>query len=157
LAGCGGDDSHGLTAARTTTRPAATSPDQAATSTPETTPRKSTGPGGTTAPSTSPESQQGGAGDEEPARSLALLTGRGGRITPRVVRVPAYISIRVEVRSADGGTYSLQFGDRVLSAGGDVSSVSGSFPGLRPGKALVGRSPDGTTQVRIEATAKPGP
>ncbi len=37
---------------------------------------------------TSPEDQPGGGGDEEPARSLALFTGEGGRITPRVVRVP---------------------------------------------------------------------
>ncbi len=50
----------------------------------------------------SPEDEPGGAGDEEPARTLALFTGEGGRITPRTVRVPAFISIRVELRSEDG-------------------------------------------------------
>ena len=59
----------------------------------------------------SPEDQPGGAGDEEPARSLALLTGEGGRITPPTVRVPAFISIRVELRSGDGREYGLRFGD----------------------------------------------
>ena len=48
------------------------------------------------------ESGQGGAGDEQAAETLALFTGKNGTIAPRMVRVPAFISIRVELRSADG-------------------------------------------------------
>jgi hypothetical protein len=106
---------------------------------------------------TSPEQQPGGAGDENPARSQALLTARDGRITPRVVRVPPYISIRVELQSADGRTYTLRFGRRRIRAGGQISSASASFPGLRPGKVLVGRPVGVGNTVRIEANAEPGP
>jgi hypothetical protein len=93
-----------------------------------------------------------------PAQSLALLTGSGGRITPRVVRVPAFISVRVELRSDDGGPYVLRFGRRTLAVRDEVRSVSHRFDGLRPGAALVGRSATGAgNPVRIEATAEPGP
>jgi hypothetical protein len=105
----------------------------------------------------SPEDQQGGAGDEEPARSLALLTGRGGRITPRVVRVPAFISIRIELRSADGGSYGLRLDGRKLRVGGAVGSAATVLDGLRPGAAVVGRPLGRGDRVRIEATAEPGP
>lgn len=105
-----------------------------------------------------PENEPGGAGDEQPARSPAQLTGRGGKITPRVVRVPAFISVLVSLTSADGARYVLRFGDRTLAAGGELSSVQSRFPGLRPGRALVGEPVDGAgTRVRIEATAEPGP
>jgi hypothetical protein len=110
-----------------------------------------------TAPTTSPEDQQGGAGDEEPARSLALLSGRGGRITPRVVRVPAFISIRVELRSADGSSYALRLRGRTLRAGGAVGSASTVLDGLRPGAAVVAQPLGRGNAVRIEATAEPGP
>ena len=93
-----------------------------------------------------------------PAESLALLTGSGGRITPRVVRVPAFISIRVELRSKDGGPYVLRFGRRRLAVRSELPTVSSRFDGLRPGEALVGKSATGAgNPVRIEATAEPGP
>ena len=93
-----------------------------------------------------------------PAESQALLTGRGGRITPRVVRVPAFISVRVELRSADGGPYVLRFGGTTLAVRDELRSVSHRFDGLRPGAALVGKSATGAgNPVRIEATAEPGP
>jgi hypothetical protein len=110
---------------------------------------------------TSPEELEGGAGDEEPARSLALLTGRNGRITPRVVRVPPFISIRIELRSADGRDYGLEFKNDTntvsIKVSGDLSSVSSTVDGLGPGEALVGRPTGAGTPVRIEATAEPGP
>jgi hypothetical protein len=114
-----------------------------------------------TEPSTSPEDQPGGAGDEEPARTLAMFTGEGGRIIPRVVRVPAFISIRIELRSADGREYGLAFAtatSRVrISVSGALGSASSTLDGLRPGQAVTG-TPIGTgTPVRIEATAEPGP
>ena len=100
----------------------------------------------------------GGAGDEEPAESQALFTGRGGRITPRVVRVPAFIAIRVELRSADGGAYCSGSGAGRSPFGSELPTVSHRFDGLRPGEALVGKSATGAGNgVRIEATAEPGP
>jgi hypothetical protein len=111
-----------------------------------------------TAPAqTGPEDQPGGAGDEEPARTLALFSADGGRITPRVVRVPAFISIQVELRSKDGRKYGLRFGDVTITAGGGLSSVSTRIDGLRPGKAITGEPTGPGNAVRIEATAEPGP
>jgi hypothetical protein len=108
-------------------------------------------------PPESPEDQPGGAGDEEPARALALLTGEDGRITPRRVRVPAYISIRVELRAEDGREYGLRFGDDTIRVSGGLSSVSTTIDGLRPGEAVVGTPTGPGNRVRIEATAEPGP
>lgn len=158
VAGCGGDDEDDTTPPAATT-PAATEPATTATGeSPETREPEPEPEPGATAPATSPESQTGGAGDEVAAESLALLTGKGGRITPRVVRVPAFISIRVELRSDDGGPYVLRFGRRTLAVRLELPSVSHRFNGLRPGEALVGKSATGAgNPVRIEATAEPGP
>jgi hypothetical protein len=153
LAGCGGDDEDepGTAPAGTTATANETPslPEEPATVTEE---------APETEPATTPEDQEGGAGDEVPAESQALLTGRGGRITPRVVRVPAFISVRVELRSADGAPYVLRFGGTTLAVRDEVRSVSHRFDGLRPGAALVGKSATGAgNPVRIEATAEPGP
>jgi hypothetical protein len=150
LSACGGDKEPSDTAAkpplRTTTtgktrKPAPAPP-------PETAAPKST---------TSPEQDTGGAGDEEGNRAQALLTARAGRISPRVVRVPPYLAIRIELRSADGRRYALRFGRRRIQAGGQIASASASFAGLRPGKVLVGRPIGAGNPVRIEANAEPGP
>jgi hypothetical protein len=114
-------------------------------------------PGEPAEPPASPEDQPGGAGDEEPARALALLTGENGRITPRRVRVPAYISIRVELRSEDEREYGLRFDGHTLRVSGGLSSVSTTIDGLRPGEAAVGTPTGPGNRVRIEATAEPGP
>jgi hypothetical protein len=157
LAGCGGDDEEeGPTTAtgadtatvettETTATADTTETEALGTATPETT------------PSTSPEDVPGGAGDEEPAATQALLTAEGGRITPRVVRVPAFIAIRVVLRSADGSEYALRFGDETLRAGGQLESVSTLLDGLRAGDAVVGVPQGAGNRVRIEATAEPGP
>ena len=108
-------------------------------------------------PATSPEDQPGGAGDEEPARSLALFTGRGARITPRVIRVPAFISIRVELRSADGRGYGLELDGETIRVSRGLNSVSTTIDGLRPGRAVTGNPIGAGNRVRIEATAEPGP
>jgi len=154
--GCGGDDEND------STTPAATTPTEATTteSTPTDTAQVEQPPAETeadTEPSEGPEDMPGGAGDEEPARTLALFTARGGRTTPRVVRVPAFISVKVELRSADGETYALRFGDTTITAGAELSSVSTTIDGLRPGEAIVGRPEGRGNRVRIEATAEPGP
>ena len=107
---------------------------------------------------TSPEDQPGGAGDEEPARSLALFTAQGGRVTPRVVRVPSFISVRVEFRARDDGPYILEIGGQRIQVGGQLSSGSVSLDGLRPGDAYVGTlGGSASGRVRVEATAEPGP
>ena len=108
-------------------------------------------------PPVSPEDQPGGAGDEEPARTLALFTGEGGRITPRTVRVPAFISIRVELRSEDGREYGLRFESDTIRVSGGLSSASTTLDGLRPTEAVVGTPTGPGNRVRIEATAEPGP
>ena len=107
---------------------------------------------------TSPEDQPGGAGDEEPARSLALFTAQGGRVTPRVVRVPSFISVRVELRARDDGPYILEIEGQRIEVGGQLGSGSVSLDGLRPGGAYVGTlSGSAGGRVRVEATAEPGP
>ena len=108
-------------------------------------------------PPASPEDQPGGAGDEEPARSLALFTGENGRITPRTIRVPAFISIRVELRSEDGREYGLTFAGETIRVSEGLGSVSTTIDGLRPGEAVVGTPAGPGNRVRIEATAEPGP
>jgi hypothetical protein len=161
ISGCGGDDEEASTTP-TTTAPAETATTE---STPaETTPAETEGEppvteteGQAEAEPESPEDMPGGAGDEEPARTLALFTGRGGRITPRAVRVPAFISVRVELRSADGAVYSLRFGDATVKSGDRLSSHATTIDGLRPGEAIIGRPAGAGNRVRIEATAEPGP
>jgi hypothetical protein len=168
LAGCGGDDDEPAatteapppptaepapteTEAATETEAEAEAEEPEAESEPE---PESTEPA---EPPASPEDQPGGAGDEEPARALALLTGENGRITPRRVRVPAYISIRVELRSQDGREYGLRFDGETIRVSGGLSSVSTTIDGLRPGEAVVGTPTGPGNRVRIEATAEPGP
>jgi hypothetical protein len=107
---------------------------------------------------TSPESQPGGAGDEAPNRAPAMFTGRGGRITPRLIQVPPFIAVRVELRSADSRPYGLRFGRKTLRVGPQVSSAATSLDGLHQGQTIVGRPiGGGGNTVRIEASAEPGP
>jgi hypothetical protein len=160
-AGCGGDDEE---PAATTEAQAPPTAEPAPTATEETeattegTEAEDPEPEPTEAePPVSPEDQPGGAGDEEPARSLALFTGEGGRITPRTVRVPAFISIRIELRSEDGRAYGLTFGDETVRVSGGLGSVSTTLDGLRPGEAVAGTPTGPGNRVRIEATAEPGP
>lgn len=153
FSGCGGDDEESASTATTPTETAVTETQTGATETEEETPEAET----ETESGESPEDEPGGAGDEEPARTLALFTAENGRITPQVVRVPAFISIQVELRSKDGREYGLRFGDVTITAGGELGSVSTTIDGLRPGKAVVGTPTAAGNRVRIEATAEPGP
>jgi hypothetical protein len=158
VAGCGGDDEK-LTTTETGAPPADTGTTDTATTDTATTETESTGTesertetegsGGA-----SPEDGEGGAGDEEAARSEAVFTGKGGKLTPRIVRVPPFIAVRVVLRSADGGRYKLEIGGRELEAEG--GSATADLDGLRPGDEYTGRAePSGT--VRVEASAEPGP
>jgi hypothetical protein len=165
LAACGGDDEEPTATTEApppTAEPAPTETEaeaetEAETEETEVEPEPEPEPSEPAEPPASPEDQPGGAGDEEPARALALLTGENGRITPRRVRVPAYISIRVELRSEDGRGYGLRFDGDTLRVSGGLSSVSTTIDGLRPGEAAVGTPTGPGNRVRIEATAEPGP
>jgi hypothetical protein len=155
--GCGGDDEEPASEAATTavTEATPTETEAAETEMEREAPEAETET--ESSPAESPEDEPGGAGDEEPARTLALLTAENGRIAPRVVRVPAFISIQVELRSKDGREYGLRFGDVTIRAGGGLNSVSTTIDGLRPGEAIVGKPTGPGNRVRIEATAEPGP
>jgi hypothetical protein len=163
LAGCGGDDEE--PAPTTEAQPPPTA-EPAPTATEETGPEPEEEPaetevepepGDDAEPPVSPEDQPGGAGDEEPARSLALFSGEGGRITPGTIRVPAFISIRVELSSEDGREYGLTFGSETIRVSSGLGSVSTTIDGLRPGESVVGTPAGAGNRVRIEATAEPGP
>jgi hypothetical protein len=152
LAACGGDEEEPAATSEAqpppTAEPAPTATEETEAEEPESTEAE---------PPVSPEDQPGGAGDEEPARSLALFTGEDGRITPRTVRVPAFISIRVELRAEDEREYGLSFDGETIRVSGGLSSVSTTIDGLRPGEAVVGTPAGAGNRVRIEATAEPGP
>jgi ABC-type transport system substrate-binding protein len=154
LGGCGGDDEPTPPA----TQEGTVSEETTATSEPETTavdPETETLPNDGDGTGTG-ESGPGGAGDEQAAETLALFTGRNGDITPRRVRVPAFISIRVELRSADGADYALMLDGRNIEVGEAINSLGVRFDGLRPGAKLVGKASTGG-EVTVEATAEPGP
>jgi hypothetical protein len=160
FAGCGGDDEDEPSVA-TEAPPASTA--ETATETqpepeaePEPDPETETLPNDGDGTGTG-ENGPGGAGDEEPAQTLALFTGENGRITPRVVRVPAFISIRVELRSGDGAEYGLTFNGETIKVSGGLGSVSTQIDGLRPGAKVVGTPTGAAGKVRVEATAEPGP
>ena len=153
LAGCGDDEGRvepDTVATAPSTAPAATAP---ARTTPEREETVTVPEEDLTTP-TSPEDQPGGAGDEQPRSSQALFTGRGGSVRPRLVQVPPFVAIRVELRSGDGRAYRLRFGKRSISVGADRRAASRTFDGLRPGTRLVGTGSGG---VAIEASAEPGP
>ena len=112
--------------------------------------------GGAKPPSTVPsEDQEGGAGDEIPASSQALVTGDGGKLSPGTVRVPPFIAIRVQLRSADGVEYELEGGGKTVKAGGEIETAATTFDGLRSGEKLVLSGPQG--KVTVIANAEPGP
>jgi hypothetical protein len=160
-AGCGGDDEEQAGTTETgpppTAEPAPTATEENETEETEAEVEEEPEPTETSEPPTSPEDQPGGAGDEEPARSLALFSGEDGRITPRTIRVPAFISIRVELSSEDGAEYGLTFEGETIRVSGGLASVSTTIDGLRPGESVVGTPTGPGNRVRIEATAEPGP
>jgi hypothetical protein len=154
-AGCGGNDQKttGSGGGRTATARSQTetSRDADTTTTPartETTKAKPGKPRG--------ENQQGGAGDEVPAHSQVLLTGKGGKVSPRAVRVAPFIAVQVVLRSADGASYTLKIAGKSLKAGGSLSSDSTMLSGLRAGRSYTGTTGDGS-RVTISANAQPGP
>jgi len=160
LGGCGDDDEPASTSDAPTVADTETAPTEVITAPTETAEEPEPEPEPepeTEAEQPSPEDQPGGAGDEIPAETLALFTGENGRITPPVVRVPPFISIRVELRSADGREYGLTIDGETIKVGQGLGSVSIRIDGLRNGEAIVGKPSGAANSVRIEATAEPGP
>jgi hypothetical protein len=157
LSGCGGDDEEPASTAAPPAETAATETQAAGTESETKSEREPPKTETESERAESPEDQPGGGGDEEPARTLALFSADNGRIAPRVVRVPAFISIQVELRSKDGREYGLRFGDVAITAGRGLGSVSTTIDGLRPGEAIVGKPTGAGNRVRVEATAEPGP
>ena len=160
ISGCGSDDEQASTTAAppATTgaeepvepnheiAPPAQPPDPAEGGTEEPTPP----PGG------KPPRDRPPDGGSEPIRAEALLTGRGGRITPRLVRVPAYVAVRLVLRAADGRAYELAVEGRRLRVSGRGVSRGLDLDGLQPG-ARYDATARGGGRVVIEASAEPGP
>jgi hypothetical protein len=151
-AGCGGDDeddSQAETAPRTTAPAPVTTP-------PPEVPSDEGGKDPDEEPLTVPPEEQ--QGDEEAIRSEAVFTGRDGRLTPREIRVPAFIAIRVILRSSDAGrdqSYSLEIGGQRLAIGHSRPVAEAKLDGLLPDESYKGTSPQGN--VRVVASAEPGP
>jgi hypothetical protein len=146
---CGDDDEDAAVPAETTPTTAAP-----VTTPPPEKPPSDKGPDPDEEPRTVPPEEQ--QGDEEPIRSEAVFTGTGGRLTPRQIRVPAFIAIRVILRSTDDQIYSLRIGRELLRIGDAGTSVDElELDGLLPNESYTGRSPQGN--VEVVASAEPGP
>ena len=103
------------------------------------------------------EDQPGGAGDEEAIRTEALLRGRDGRLAPRVIRVPPFISVRLELRSGDGRGYAVRVDGRTLRATG-ARPDRVTLEGLPTGKRYVVTATEGASgRSVLAASAEPGP
>jgi hypothetical protein len=146
LAGCGGSKAHSTASGDTSTGHTATAPSNGSLG-------LTSGGGQTTQPSETSTSQQGGG--SEPVRAPAMLTGRGGRITPTSVAVPSYIAVEISLASADGGTYQLAVAGKKLSVSGSHPNASVTLPGLRPGSSY--KATGGGQTISITPSAEPGP
>ena len=77
-------------------------------------------------------------GGERPVRVRATFTVRGGRLTPRVVSVPAFLAVRVSAAAADGRSHVLTISaDRVYRLAVGPSRAAVVLPGQRPGRYPV--------------------
>ena len=147
---CGGDDEEDQPAETTPATPV--SPPVTTPPPETTTPDKGKDPD--EEPLTVPPDEQ--QGDEEAIRSEAVFTGTGGRLTPREIRVPAFIAIRVILRSTDDRVYALRIGGTKLVIGDAGKRVEElDLDGLLPNESYKGTSPQGN--VRVVASAEPGP
>ncbi len=68
--------------------------------------------------------------------------------------MPAFIAIRVILRSADGRPYSLTMNRNRLAIEGNGTDEL-ELDGLLPDESYEGKSPQGN--VRVVASAEPGP
>lgn len=155
--GCGGGGSKSTTTVssappQTTALPTTTHQDSLGRSEPEI--QTTTAP---TPTSTSPESQPGGAGDETPIATQALFTGKGGDITPATIRVPPFISVKVVLHSADGGSYAVEVAHHELKVDSGTPTATVRLSGLRAGKRYTVDVSGAPETLAIVANAEPGP
>jgi hypothetical protein len=152
--GCGDDDDEGNSGTGTQAVTTETVAPPVTTPPPETTPaEKPQEEEPPPQPPTVPGDEM--QGDEEAIRSEAVFTGRGGKITPRKIEVPAFIAIRVILRNGDGGSYSMDMQGQRIIVGHAKRTDELKLAGLLPQKRYVFKSPQG--DVVISATAEPGP
>jgi hypothetical protein len=105
--------------------------------------------------STSAEEQ---SGDETPISTQALITGRGGKLSPVRIQVPPFIAVTVVLHAADAQPYAIAVGGRTLSVGAARTQASVKLPGLRPEGRYVATTKAGSpSRVVIVASAEPGP
>ena len=101
------------------------------------------------------EDREGGAGDEEPIGSEVRIEGRGGALTPRRVRVPPFIAVRLELRSGDEGRYRVRVAGRTVAVAARGRKRI-TLDGLTPDRSYVLRGLDGANDVRIVASGESG-
>ena len=106
---------------------------------------------------TSPEDQPGGAGDETPIATQALFTGKDGDITPATIRVPPFISVRVVLHSADGGSYAIEVAHHELKVDSGQPTAGVRLSGLRAGRRYTVDVSGAPETLAIVANAEPGP
>ena len=136
LAACGGDDEDG-------TAPAGTAPARRPSRPTRADARRRRPPPRRPRPAARPraaarsrrrrpaEDQEAAPATRCPRSSQALFTGNGGKLSPGTVRVPPFIAIRVQLRSADGVSTRLTGGGKTIKAGGEIESAGTTFDGLR--------------------------
>ena len=147
FAGCGSDKNN-TDSAPVATAPSATAPPTDAT--------PATGPNAVT---TTPESRQGGAGDEEGVRIQASLLLENGKVTPDVVKVPAFLPIELVVVSVEGVDRRLT----IVTKGGERRTLrvpalkhrTLELPGLPKGDHAI--SIDGKPRAKLDVGTEPGP
>lgn len=149
LSSCGADEEK-----KASTGPVSPSPSA---STPPVSTPSATAPAATATPppAATATRKEPDAGDEEPISTPVMLTGRGAKISPRLVEVPAFIGVRVTLRSSDQLTYQLDFGTKTIGVDVEKRENSVVLSGLRAGRRYVGNGPNG--RVVISATGEPGP
>src|SRR4051812_36556276 len=166
---CGGDDQVAQTVSTGATAPAGAPPTAPVTTPIPTAPPATSAPtapaapgtptattgaptGGTTAPA---ESAPGGAGDEEAIRTPAAFVVEGGRVTPAVVTVPAFLAVELRVTSRGAAR-------RVTIPGGSTLDVAAGgtatrrLAGLKPGDYAVQAEGGGAAVLRVTSDS-PGP
>jgi hypothetical protein len=103
------------------------------------------------------EQQRDGGKDKQPARHQVALRASDGKITPRIVSVPPYVAIRLELRSSDGDTYRLACGQKTLTVDSEGAADSTTLSGRRPGARFLCSPLGDHNGVLISPSGEPEP
>lgn len=158
LAGCGDDAEVAVTAPATATTTTADPPTTEVTPPPTTPPGEEEAPPATEEPEGSTTIEIGPGAAEAPVIDAAF-TIDGARVDPARVRVPAFLTLQIAARSADGRAHTL----RISTPGGPITlevpaggGASNEFEGLEPGEYVV--AVDGQpTDARLVVVRGAGP